>query len=94
MVRQQSELCDSFRGPHHADRIHRLVGREQDELLGLIGRGRLHQQICPQCIVFYRGEGILLHERNMLECSRMVDDLRSMPAKISSSTAGCVTLPR
>lgn len=79
--RQDQQFADTFAGPHHAGRVHRLIRRNENKTLhALIARQQ--SQIARTTHVHpQRLAGIILHHRHMLISSRMEDDLRHFPFK-------------
>ena len=75
---EKDELGDALGGSHNAEGVNGLVGGDEDELAGVVRDGGLSEGEGAESVVFYRGEGVLFHERNMLESGGVEDDLRAM----------------
>ena len=74
-------LTDTFRGTHDVGRIHRLVGRDHDESLGSVVSCRHRGIERSAYIVLNRLAGAYLHQRHVLVCGCMVDDIRPVFAE-------------
>ena len=74
-------LTDALRGPHDVGRIHRLVGRDHNKPLGSV-IGCRHRGIERSAYIILNGlAGTDLHQRHMLVCGCMVDDIRPVFAE-------------
>ena len=75
-LRLDDQLGDALGRAHDARRVHRLVGRDQDEALDAVRVGRLGQQPRAAHVVLHRLARVLLHQRHVLVRGGVEDDLR------------------
>ena len=69
------QFGEPLRRAHHVGRVHRFVGRDQDEAVDAELVGRLGHQPRAAHVVLDRLARVLLHERHVLVSRRMEDDL-------------------
>jgi hypothetical protein len=71
------QLCEPLRRAHDVDRIHRLVGRHQDELGGAVRlRGTRHHERDMTLLSNAWKAFSFLHQRDVLVCGGMKHDIR------------------
>jgi hypothetical protein len=58
---------------HDARRVHRLVGRDQDEAFGAAGQGGVGDRLGAEEVVGHRVRGVVLHQRHVLVRRRVED---------------------
>lgn len=76
---EKQEFGDALGGSHDAARLDCLVRGHQDKLVHMARDGGMRQSAGTEHIVFDGREGILFHQRNMLQSCGMEDNLGLIP---------------
>ena len=89
-ARRNDHLGQTLRGPHHAGRVYRLVGRHVDQAAYTVLQAEFHDVSRTDNVVENRFRRGLLHQRHMLVRRRMKHDFRAVGLE-DVAQAGFVT---
>ena len=92
-MRLDDQLGDRLRRAHHAGRIHRLVGGDQDEALDAVLASACGEDPGADDVVLDRLARVRLHQRHVLVRGGVEDEVRRYCANTLRTRAASVTSP-
>ena len=79
-------LGNPFGGAHHAGGTHRLVRRDQHEMLGVVIHCTADHVLSPEHVVRYRIGYVVFHQRHVLVRCGVEHGVRAVPSENAADT--------